>query len=731
MASTYRLSGLTIFLILLAVLLIGYLLNHTWEYFSNRSEGFVTDYKNSSLSETVPGYSTDIKEVVQLDDSVYFDPVSKIFIEKKDSGLVIRKRDGNEHTSTGAGSDNYRFEFLENKGVDFGDEDDRTVVQERNNKNIEIMKKNNVDDIRYSVGHLPIHSGLPGGATNINSTLAAINTFMKNNPTSFDKGPLYLRLNIRKENDDGSFVNAAGDKYKDGTKIGEETQDPLTDSDLTNNKYKPYVWLFVYSVSDDIKTSHDGSNYPTTSIINNSSNNLQRLYKITRDSIDISTINNNVGNPKAFGFVTEKNQAILYFPLLKESSINDDPTTSVSFVHVMDLEKNKHIATYYFNGNQLEMYPDNLATMGRITGTSNASAFDSSALNGSGSSSTLSFTGSIEDEITGTDFKSKVEKDTDKKLLFFAARHNNEMVRAYISIADDNTITIKKSETKLGELTSGNGDSDSDSDSDDDASVASDDSDTSDDNNNSSGSNSATINELTNAMNLINRMQGLFGSSDSNYLLKTEVVPPVCPTCPSCPNSGVCTDCGGKGGSGTKTGSGDSASSLARDAGTGATNLVRDGADGATNIARDAASGTLQVGKDVISGTKDTVGEVASGTGEFVKDGASGVYGAAKDVTQGTVGLGREIVQGVGGIFGAGSGGAGPSTASGGYYNSYGGPGGYGYPQPGPQVPGGYMNPGQYQTPGQDPYSYYGAVPGKAGGANYMPRTADFSSFGR
>ena len=727
MASTYRLSGLTIFLILLAVLLIGYLLNHTWEYFSNRSEGFISNYTNSNLSETVPGYSTNSKKVVQLDDSVYFDPVSKIFIEENNSGLVIRKRDGIEHTSTGAGSDNYRFEFLEDKDLDFVYEE-AEVVQEKNDKNVEIMKKNNVADVRYSVGHVPRHNG---GSANINSTLATINTYMKNNPTAFDKGPLYLQLNIKKTNDDGSWTNVNGDIYKDGTKQGDENPGKLTTADLTNDKYEPYVWTYAYSTSDNIKTSHDGSKYPTTGIITNSDNNLKRTYKITRDSIDISTINNNVGNPKAFGFVTEKKQAILYFPLLKESSINDDPTTSVSFVHVMDLEKNKHIATYYFNGTQLEMYPDNLSNLGRITGTSNASAFDSSALNGSGSSSTLSFTGSIEDEITGTDFKSKVEKDTDKKLLFFAARHNNEMVRAYISIGDDNSITIKKSETKLGELTSGNGDSDDDSDSDDDASVTSDGSDDSDDNNNSSGSNSATINELTDAMNLINSMQGLFGSSDSNYLLKTEVVPPVCPTCPSCPNSGVCTDCGGKGGSGTKTGSGDSASSLARDAGTGATNLVRDGADGATNIARDAASGTLQVGKDVISGTKDTVGEVASGTGELVKDGASGVYGAAKEVTQGTVGLGREIVQGVGGIFGAGSGGAGPSTASGGYYNSYGGPGGYGYPQPGPQIPGGYMNPGQYRTPGQDPYSYYGAVPGKAGGANYMPRTADFSSFGR
>jgi hypothetical protein len=94
MASTYRLSGLTIFLILLAVLLIGYLLNHTWEYFSNRSEGFISNYANSKLTETVPGYSTNSKKVVQLDDSVYFDPVSKIFIEENNSGLVIRKRDG-------------------------------------------------------------------------------------------------------------------------------------------------------------------------------------------------------------------------------------------------------------------------------------------------------------------------------------------------------------------------------------------------------------------------------------------------------------------------------------------------------------------------------------------------------------------------------------------------------------------------------------------------------------
>lgn len=712
MASTYRLSGLTIFLILLAVLLIGYLLNHTWEYFSNRSEGFVTDYKNSSLSETVPGYSTNSKKVVQLDDRVYFDPVNKIFIEHNNSGLVIRKRDGttdpkvydnNEvfqvkgytHTKAEAAGVCSRF------GAQVATEQQLKDAQEKGANWCSTGWLADSDTAMYPISK-PVNNGYGCGGNS---------TGIKHYTPSDGK----------------AAVNCYGTKPKDDDSLNEWYKLP---DDLSGNATYD-AWVENNNLTHQYPTGTDAtskwSKYGTDGVI-----------------FDDSTANDSVGAAKPFGFVTEKKQAILYFPLTNESSVTDDKSTSVSFVHVMDLENNKHIATYYFNGSKLLMYPDNLTTLGRITGTSDASSFDSTALDGSGDSGTLSFTGSIEDELTGTDFKSKVEKDTSKKLLFFAARHNNEMVRAYISIGDDNSITIKKSETEMGELLTGD-DSDDDSDDDD-----SDDDDVSvskknDSSSSSSGSNSATINELTNALNLVHSMQGLFGSSDSNYLLKTEVVPPVCPTCPSCPNSGVCTDCGGNGGSGTKTGSGgsgDSASSLARDAGTGATNLVRDGADGATNIARDTASGTLQVGKDVVSGTKDTVGDiasgtkdtigqVASGTGEFVKDGVSGVYGAAKDVTQGTVGLGREIVQGVGGIFGAGSGGAGPSTANGGYYNSYGGPGGYGYPQPGPQVPGGYMNPGQYRTPGQDPYSYYGAVPGKAGGANYMPRTADFSSFGR
>jgi len=42
-----------------------------------------------------------------------------------------------------------------------------------------------------------------------------------------------------------------------------------------------------------------------------------------------------------------------------------------------------------------------------------------------------------------------------------------------------------------------------------------------------------------------------------DYLLKTQIVPPVCPSCPAC-NSGACTNCGGKGGSGTLSYAGNS-----------------------------------------------------------------------------------------------------------------------------------------------------------------------------
>ena len=81
----------------------------------------------------------------------------------------------------------------------------------------------------------------------------------------------------------------------------------------------------------------------------------------------------------------------------------------------------------------------------------------------------------------------------------------------------------------------------------------------------------------------------------------------------------------------------------------------------------------------------------------------------------GTVGLGREIVGGVGSALG-GVGGAlqsNPTYIGGGQVGGYGAGAGYGV-----------------QTHGMNPYSYNGAVPPRPS-CNFIPRTADFSAFGR
>ena len=61
-------------------------------------------------------------------------------------------------------------------------------------------------------------------------------------------------------------------------------------------------------------------------------------------------------------------------------------------------------------------------------------------------------------------------------------------------------------------------------------------------------------------------VQSIYGEKQSDvdrskYLLKTEIVPPVCPKCPKCPefpdSKEICANCGGKGGSGTLTEKGD------------------------------------------------------------------------------------------------------------------------------------------------------------------------------
>jgi len=206
------------------------------------------------------------------------------------------------------------------------------------------------------------------------------------------------------------------------------------------------------------------------------------------------------------------------------------------------------------------------------------------------------------------------------------------------------------------------------------------------------------------------------GSGNSNdYLLKTQIVPPVCPACPGC--KGVCTDCGGNGGSGTKT---SDASSLAFDGKT----VV-----GATGS---AVANTVDATGNILGKTVETAGNVVGKT----VDTAGNVVGKTLDTAGNVV---NKTVDTAGNIL--------SSTASAlgldriGYQQSYGGPvntsstNTSGYPSTGysrSEYRAGSNTTGVASLPNsnpKDPYSYNGALQSKGG--NFMAVTADFSRFGR
>jgi hypothetical protein len=245
-----------------------------------------------------------------------------------------------------------------------------------------------------------------------------------------------------------------------------------------------------------------------------------------------------------------------------------------------------------------------------------------------------------------------------------------------------------------------------------------------------------------------------------DYLLKTQVVPPVCPSCPSCPNNGTCTNCGGQGGSGTLSGSGTSVAGtgagsrtgpnnltvsaggssayattanpdtlggattiqtmevtkgLENIAGTGA-NVIEKTVDTAGNIVEKTGSGAVGLLKDTGSGASNLITSGASGAAGLLRDTVSGAVGLAKDTVSGAIGLAKEAGSGVTNVLSGG----GRSGQSAGY--SSGQSAGYGSRQS-----AGY---GSGQSQGLiDPYSYSGALVSKP--SNFIPVTTDFSAFGK
>ncbi len=215
--------------------------------------------------------------------------------------------------------------------------------------------------------------------------------------------------------------------------------------------------------------------------------------------------------------------------------------------------------------------------------------------------------------------------------------------------------------------------------------------------------------------------------NSSDYLLKTQIVPPVCPACPGC--KGVCTDCGGKGGSGTKT---SDASSLAFDKKT----VV-----GSTGS---AVANTVDATGTILGKTVDSAGNVVGKT----VDVAGNVVGKTVDVAGNVVGKTLDTAGNVVGKTLDTAGNVLSSTASAlgldriGYQQSYGGPvnasstaNAAGYPSSGyksTEYRPGSNTTGVAGLPNSnpnDPYSYNGALQSKGG--NFMAVTADFSRFGR
>ena len=204
----------------------------------------------------------------------------------------------------------------------------------------------------------------------------------------------------------------------------------------------------------------------------------------------------------------------------------------------------------------------------------------------------------------------------------------------------------------------------------------------------------------------------------NDYILKTQIVPPVCPTCPACSSCpGTCSNCGGSGGSGTLTvdGSsnvvGDAVSKVQKIDGSGnvLTNVV-----GATG---DIASSAINTTGNIANTTVDATGELLTGTVNTAENVLTGAIDSVGNVASSIVGAGANVINSAG--------------------------------QPSQQAPQQSLQQTPQQSLQQAPqqnamnsntqmispsevdfYSYNGQLPYK-GSVNFMPRTADFSSFGK
>ena len=240
-----------------------------------------------------------------------------------------------------------------------------------------------------------------------------------------------------------------------------------------------------------------------------------------------------------------------------------------------------------------------------------------------------------------------------------------------------------------------------------------------------------------------------------DYLLKTQIVPPVCPSCPSCAYSGgTCTNCGGAGGSGTLSGDG---KTLVKDNATGTAIVTSGGAvvtgttgsdkplsnavsqvantlntgigtggmlgsktlDTTSDILKSTGSGAVDVLKSGSSGAVDLLKSTGSGASDLLKSGTSGASNFLKSTASGATDLLKSAGTGLKEIATDNRAANGTTTTTGSRIVS-------GQGSTNGVVGTGIATRG---VNGIDNYSYYGALPSKGG--NYIPVTADFSAFAK
>jgi hypothetical protein len=225
--------------------------------------------------------------------------------------------------------------------------------------------------------------------------------------------------------------------------------------------------------------------------------------------------------------------------------------------------------------------------------------------------------------------------------------------------------------------------------------------------------------------------------NSSDYLLKTQIVPPVCPACPACPNGGgSCINCGGRGGSGTLSGGGSLAdvngpssglASIGQSAGSaisGTASALGATALGTGMVAGNVVNNTVNTAGNLAGKTVDAAGNIVNKTFDTAGNIVNKTFDTAGNIVGGTVGTAGNLIQsagsGVGNLLGLNN----PNRF--GYDQSYRGPN---MSSNTPQQS--YMaTSGTYNQDSVDNYSRYGALPSK-GSSNYRPLTTDFSSFRR